>query len=286
MVTVNNFSNGLLNPALAYVVSCLGACLGLLCVSRGRIYQGVARASWLMLAALSIGATGIWAMHFVAMLGFSVPGAQVTYDLVTTIQSMMLAILVVGVGLFIVGYGKAGWTRLTSAGLIVGIGVAGMHYLGMDGMKMPYNMHYNVVLVGLSVVIAIVAGTAALWAGTHVSGMRDAVGASLIMGIAVSGMHYTGMAALEVSPNSTMATSPGVPPFSFVLPLVVGLTIITFGITMAVILARTEAEIAEDAVLTQRAREIEDRQNSSGAYPLQGRLGQPESPAGSFPDVR
>ena len=74
MIHVNNFANGALNPALSYVVSCVGCFLGLRCTTRARAYHGAARALWLTLAALSIGTTGIWVMHFIAMLGFAIPG--------------------------------------------------------------------------------------------------------------------------------------------------------------------------------------------------------------------
>ena len=252
MVSVNDFSNWLLNPALAYVTSCFGAFLGLRCVALGRVYHGMGRAAWLSLAAISIGATGIWAMHFIAMLGFSVPGQQITYNMTITIASMLLAILVVGIGLFIVGYGNAGWSRLLTGGTIVGVGVNVMHYLGMAGMQMPGRTHYNPVLVAVSVVIAVVAGTASLWFGTRVRGVRAALVASVIMGIAVTGMHYTGMAALQVT-SGPMAMMSGMPAPTFVVPLVVGLTLITFGIVMALSLARSEEEIAEDEMLKRRA---------------------------------
>ena len=80
--------------------------------------------------------------------------------------------------------------------MIVGIGVASMHYLGMEAMSMPDSMRYNAPLFVLSVVIALVVGTAALWFGTQVRGIGATTGASLIFGVAVSGMHYTGMAAM------------------------------------------------------------------------------------------
>ena len=207
MVTVHNFSYGLLNPALGYVMSCVGSFLGLRCVTLARAYDGFARARWLSLAAVSIGATGIWAMHFIAMLGFTIPGQQIGYNVPMTVASMLVAVAVVGAGLFIVGFGDGSWSRLVTGGVIVGVGVAAMHYLGMAAMTMTDSMSYNLPLLALSVVIAVVAGTAALWAGTRVSRLRATVGAALIMGVAVSGMHYTGMAALQIhrAPMPTMA---------------------------------------------------------------------------------
>jgi NO-binding membrane sensor protein with MHYT domain len=250
-VVVHNFSYGLLNPGLGYAMSCLGAFLGLRCVTRARAYTGFGRARWLILASVALGATGIWTMHFIAMLGYSIPGQQITYNVPLTIASMLIAIAVVGVGLFIVGFGNGGWLPLLSGGVIVGIGVATMHYLGMAAMSMPVSVHYDAGLFILSVVIAIVAGTAALWAGTRVRGIGATIGASLIMGVAVSGMHYTGMAAMQVTPGP-MPTMSGSTGSSFLVPLLLGVSLVTFVLTLTISLSPTEDEINQDAVLQNR----------------------------------
>src|SRR5260370_15313493 len=91
MIHVNNFSNGALNPVLSYVMSCVGCFLGLRCTTRARAYRGAARARWLTLAALSIGTTGIWVMHFIAMLGFTVQGQPIRYHVPITILSLVIA---------------------------------------------------------------------------------------------------------------------------------------------------------------------------------------------------
>jgi NO-binding membrane sensor protein with MHYT domain len=257
MVTVHNFSYGLVNPLLGYVMSCLGAFLGLRCVTRARAYTGAARARWLILAAVSLGAAGIWSMHFIAMLGFTIPGQTILYNVPITIASMLIAIAVVGIGLFIVGYGDGSWRPLLLGGVIVGIGVATMHYLGMAAMSMPDTMGYNAPLFALSVVIALVAGTAALWAGTRVRGIGATVVASLIMGVAVSGMHYTGMAAMHVYPDAkmsagSMAAMSGASAVSFIVPLLAGITLLMFVLTLAITMSPTEAEIHEDAILRHR----------------------------------
>src|SRR6202050_1016964 len=161
-------------------MSCVGSFLGLRCVTRARAYDGIARARWLGLAAVSIGATGIWAMHFIAMLGFTVPGQQILYNVPMTIASMLVAVAVVGVGLFIVGFGDGGWPRLVSGGVIVGVGVAAMHYMGMAAMSMTDSMSYDMPLLALSVVIAIVAGTGAPWAGTPGSALGATVAAAAL----------------------------------------------------------------------------------------------------------
>jgi NO-binding membrane sensor protein with MHYT domain len=263
VVTVHNFSYGLINPALAYLVSCLGAFLGLRCLTRARAHDRHGRAGWLSAAAFAVGACGIWAMHFIAMLGFTIPGQQISYNVPLTIASMVLAAAVVGVGLFIVGYGDGSWPRLVTAGVIVGLGVASMHYMGMAAMSMTDSMSYSPGLFGLSVLIAVVAGTAALWIGTWVRGLTATFAASLIMGVAVNGMHYTGMAALRVTKGT--AGMPGMQvsgssASSFVVPLVFGISLVALVLTLVVSLARTEEEIAEDALIDQRLQAAASRE--------------------------
>jgi NO-binding membrane sensor protein with MHYT domain len=259
VVTVHNFSGGMLIPLLGYLVSCLGAFLGLRCITRARAHDGSRKGAWLSLAAVAIGATGIWAMHFIAMLGFAIPGQTILFNVPLTIASMLLAIVVVGVGLFIVGYGNGGWPRLLAAGVLVGVGVAGMHYLGMAAMSMPDTMSYNPLLFVVSVAIAVVAGTAALWIGTWVSTWTATIGASLIFGIAVSGMHYTGMAAMHVYAASAMPLG-GSSASSFLSPLIIGISVLSLILTLTISLAPSEEEIRMDAQLTKTMEELQARQ--------------------------
>jgi NO-binding membrane sensor protein with MHYT domain len=262
VVHVQNFSYGLLNPVLGYLMSCLGAFIGLRCLTRARVYSGATRAMWLSLAAIAIGATGVWAMHFIAMLGFTIPGQTITYNVPLTIVSMLVAVAVVAIGLFIVGFSKSqGLAPLLTGGVIVGLGVASMHYLGMEAMDIPDMMSYNTVLVTLSVIIAIAAGTAALYAGLKVRGIGATLGASALMGVAVSGMHYTGMAAMKLYATSAAgvyaagAAGSGATAASFLLPLVLGIAVFTFLATIVIMLAPSEADIVADAQLAQRLAE-------------------------------
>ena len=269
MVNVHNFSEGLLNPLLGYAMSCLGAFLGLRCVILARAYEGAARARWLTLAAVSLGAVGIWAMHFIAMLGFSVPGEPILYNVPMTIGSMLLAVAVVGAGLFIVGFGDGGWPRLLAGGVIIGVGVAAMHYMGMGAMSMPGSMSYSAPLVALSVLIAIVAGTAALWIGTWVRSIAATFGAALVMGIAVTGMHYTGMAALHVKggsmPSMAVQQVSGISDVSgsaaatFLIPLLLVISLATFLLTLSISMTPSEDEIRADAEMRRRLDYLEHR---------------------------
>lgn len=250
MATVHDFSNGPLNPALAYAMACLGAFLGFQCMARARAHTGRGRRTWLILAAVAIGAAGNWTMHFIAMLGVTIPGHQVLYNVPLTIASMLIAIVVVGTGLF-VWYGDGGRARLAAGGVIAGLGIACMHYLGEAAMVMPNPVHYNTGLIAASVVIAVVAGTATLWAGTRVRGFGSTVVASLVIGVAITGMHYTAMAAMEMAPGPMPSTS-GSPAGSFVLPLVFGISLVTFVLALTLSLSPSVDEITADTLLKRR----------------------------------
>jgi NO-binding membrane sensor protein with MHYT domain len=269
VVSVHNFSYGLLNPVLAYGMSALGSFLGLRCVILSRAYEGAAKARWLILAAVSIGAVGIWAMHFIAMLGFTIPGEPIRYNVPITVASLLVSVAVVTIGSFIVGFGNGGWPRLIAGGVVIGVGVAAMHYLGMAAMSMTGSMSYNLPLVALSVVIAIVAGTTALWIGTWVRSVVATFGAALVMGVAVTGMHYTGMAALRVTGGlmpamgidgvSTVSGVSGATAATFLIPLLLVVSLATFLLTLSISMTPSEDEIRADTEMRRRLRYLEQR---------------------------
>ncbi|WP_460109105.1 MHYT domain-containing protein [Streptomyces sp. YKOK-J1] len=219
--TVDEFSYGVVTPLVAYAMACLGGALGLRCTTRALLVTHSRRPAWLALGSAAIG-SGIWTMHFVAMMGFRIEGAPIHYDQPITYASLGLAIVMVGVGLFIVGYRGATGTALFTGGTITGLGVASMHYLGMAGMRFDGRFAYSTATVAASVVIAVVAATAALWAAGRVRGLLWSVGASLVMGLAVTGMHYTGMAALDVHLHSASSGAAGGPPASVLVPMLIG----------------------------------------------------------------
>ncbi|MBL1084873.1 hypothetical protein JK359_23370 [Streptomyces actinomycinicus] len=219
--TVDGFSYGAVTPVVAYLMACLGGALGLRCTTRSLLVTHSRRPAWLALGSAAIG-SGIWTMHFVAMMGFSINEAPLHYDKSMTYASLGLAILMVGVGIFIVGYRGATGTPLFTGGTITGLGVASMHYLGMAGVRFHGRFTYNTFTVAVSVVIAVVAATAALWAAGRVRGFLWSVGASLVMGLAVTGMHYTGMAALGVHLDGAPHAVAGAPAASALAPMLIG----------------------------------------------------------------
>jgi NO-binding membrane sensor protein with MHYT domain len=238
-------------------MSCLGAFIGLRCTARARSFRGLERLRWLLLGGVSIGVTGIWLMHFIAMLGYTIPGETIHYNVPVTIISLLVAVVIVCVGLVIVGFGPEGYAALLFGGLITGFGVAAMHYLGMAAMRMPGRITYGGGLVILSVVIAVAAATAALWAAVRLDGVGPTLIASLIMGAAVSSMHYIGMAAMHVFSSAIpsgmiMGGAGGATAESFLLPLVIGITVISFGLTAAMALSASAEEVKYDRALMEQ----------------------------------
>ncbi|GAB2730178.1 MHYT domain-containing protein [Streptomyces bullii] len=237
---------GWLTPVLSYAMACTGAALGLRCTVRALGATGRARRNWLVTAASAIG-TGIWTMHFVAMLGFAVGGTDIRYDVPLTLVSLLVAMVVVCVGVFAVGHSRDRGRALLLGGLTTGLGVASMHYLGMAAVRLHGDVSYDPVLVALSVLIAVVAATAALWAALNIKSPGAVTVASLIMGAAVSSMHYTGMFAVSVRVTPSSEVLPGATAMQFIFPLAVGLGSYLFLTSAFVALSPTGGEHAASA---------------------------------------
>lgn len=189
---------------LSYLVSVLGSFTALQFALSIPLAQTPAQRWGAVLAAgTAMGGGAIWAMHFIAMLACHM-GVQVTYDIALTAASALLAIVACSLGLAIVGAGSFRLINLLFAGILMGLGVAGMHYLGMAAVLSSARISYDGGVVVLSVAIAIVASMAALWLAFNLRGKLQMLGSALVMGVAVCGMHYTGMSALELSAGGTL----------------------------------------------------------------------------------
>jgi diguanylate cyclase (GGDEF)-like protein/PAS domain S-box-containing protein len=150
-----------------------------------------ARRWWIMAAAIALGG-GTWTMHFVGMLAMSMPAR---YDVVVTLISLLVPIIASVIGFRTLSLYQSR-KALACSGLLVGCGVVVMHYTGMAAMEMPGgSVSYDPSLVGASIVIAIAAATIALWMAFRVSGTATRLFGAVVMGGAISGMHYTAMAA-------------------------------------------------------------------------------------------
>ncbi len=181
--------------ALSYALSVFGSYTALTLASAIPLTDRKSP-GWLIGAAFALGGTGIWAMHFVGMLAFKTP-LDFGYDLTLTLASLAIAVVVVGIGLLVVSRNPSSVVALVLAGVITGLGVATMHYTGMAAMVMPGSMSHDAALVVASVFIAVSASIVALWLAFNVTTTMMRVFSALIMGVAVCGMHYTGMYAMN-----------------------------------------------------------------------------------------
>jgi PAS domain S-box-containing protein len=205
MTVIGTYDSSLV--ALSILVACFASYTALDLGGRVRVSQGWARRGWLAIAAIAMGG-GIWSMHFIAMLAFIMP-MPASFDLGLTALSLVVAIAVTGIGFYVIGTRRATHLQLALSGLFMGVGIVAMHYTGMAAMRMPAHLHYDQVFVALSVFIAIGASTAALWLAFRTSVIWQKALAAVVMGFAISGMHYTGMAAAMFTAHSKVDEARG-----------------------------------------------------------------------------
>lgn len=189
---------GTYNPylvALSILVASFASYTALDLGGRAELAQGPPHRSWLAAAAaaLTMGG-GIWSMHFVAMLAFELP-MPVSYDVGLTVLSLILAILAAGGGFYVISRPGVSPSRLVLSGVLMGFAISGMHYTGMAAMRGPVELSYEPLWVALSVIIAIGASTAALWLAFRTTDSGQKLAGAIVMGLAISGMHYTAMRA-------------------------------------------------------------------------------------------
>ncbi|MET0198282.1 MAG: MHYT domain-containing protein [Rhodococcus fascians] len=249
---MQHFSMGIWLVFLAYGVSVVGCVVGLACTRQSAVVSSPrARFGWLAMAAVSIGGIGIWLMHFIAMLGFTVTGSVARYDLLWTVVSALLAIGATLVGLLIIGRKVNIWTLLVG-GVVMGIAVNVMHYTGMNAVRIQGAVSYDTTLVAVSVAIAVVAGTLSLWFTLVLQKPMLLLAAGLVMGVAVVGMHYTGMAAMRVTVDPDAPVPAGLEVFGFLFPVfVIGLLALAAPIAALFTLTDDEDDDIESMQLDQ-----------------------------------
>ncbi|MGT2511497.1 putative bifunctional diguanylate cyclase/phosphodiesterase [Cupriavidus basilensis] len=217
----------------------------------GRIATAQGRAAhwWLAGGACAMG-IGIWSMHFIAMLAFHLP-IPLGYDLPITAVSLLIAIASSALALWLVGRETLPWRRLAGGALLIGAGIAGMHYTGMAALQMSPGIRYIPSLFILSIVVAVLASGTALWIAFNLR--RESIwvrplraGAAVIMGVAIVGMHYTGMAAAEFPLGSICgAARDGMDTgWLAVVIIVVTLAVLAIALITSVLDVRMEARTA------------------------------------------
>jgi PAS domain S-box-containing protein len=220
--------------ALSIAVACLASYTALDLGGRIRGSRRWTRLAWLATAATAMGG-GIWSMHFIGMLAFFLP-MPVTYDFGLTLLSLVVAMVVTGFGFFMIGTRQVTALEFVLSGIFMGIGIAAMHYTGMAAMRMPADVRYDRALVALSVLIAIGASIAALWLAFRTTVTWQRVLAAVVMGSAISGMHYTGMAAATFIATPGMDGAGGAPVLAQT-DLALAIATITFVILLLALVA-------------------------------------------------
>ncbi len=215
--------------ALSFVVAVFGSFTALQLMRAIRSDDGKSKTGWIIGAACALGGGAIWTMHFIGMIAYEVD-MEMGYDPLMTFASLLIAIVVVGAGIFILSKNPKSIPILLISGIITGLGVASMHYAGMDAMIMAGDMSYDPTLFALSVVIAVVAATTALWLAFNLEKGIHMFMASIVMGVAVCGMHYTGMAGMTMTMTHEQVVID-----STLEPLTLGLFIFCFSMMMLVL---------------------------------------------------
>ena len=161
---------------------------------------------WVAGGAVAMG-SGIWSMHFIGMLALTLP-IPLSYNITITLGSLAIAILVSGFSLWIASRPSIGMGRLALSAAVMGVGISAMHYTGMSAIQIVPMIRYEPTLFVASIGIAVAASFAALWLFIRLRHGRSwqlsvaRLGAAFVMGLAISGMHYTGMAASRFNANS------------------------------------------------------------------------------------
>ena len=246
--------------ALSFFVAALGGYAALEVVERmASAPSPQIRRRWLAAGAAAMG-SGIWSMHFIGMLAFSLP-IPVSYDLTITLLSMVPAVFASAMALHFMDRARISWWRLNVGGLLMALGIGGMHYTGMEAMRMDAMMGYEPLLFALSIFVAHVLATLALYikffaGGANLPFLRQVAGAGA-MGCAVACMHYTAMHAARFYPGSMGSPRVVFEPRWMAVVIAVVTSVIIAVAVAATLVDRRTAELVtkrDEAVRANRAK--------------------------------
>lgn len=240
--------------ALGGAVCLLASAAAISLFQRARAASGGARVSWIALDAVVAGC-GIWATHFIAMQAYG-PGAGGAYNIPVTVLSLIFAIAVTFVGLSI----SVSATRtipVALGGAVVGGGVAAMHYTGMMALEIPARIGWATDTVAVSIVLGIVFGSLALVVAERRDGVANALGATVLLTVAIVSHHFTAMGAVELTPDPSIVISGmSIPPASLsVLTASAAVAIIAIALAAAVLDRRAKGELGRQQVVLDTALE-------------------------------
>lgn len=182
--------------AISFALAFIGSLIALMITQRIRRHNGKVNHTAAVMAGIALGGIGVWSMHFVGMAALTLDVAS-SYGMIETALSLIAVIASTSTALIIVSKAPDNVLRIVIGGLILGLGVVVMHYLGMYGMKISGYITWDVTMIAVSILISVVAATAALWLAFNTNNFGRRIGASVLMAAAVCAMHYTGMGAAE-----------------------------------------------------------------------------------------
>ena len=220
--------------ALSLLIAIAASYAALDIAGRATAALGRMRTAWLVGGAASMG-LGIWSMHYIGMLAFGLP-VTVFHHLPTVFLSLLAAILASGVALVVASAAKWSWPRSIIASVLMGGGIASMHYIGMAAMRSAMTIRWNYAVVALSVIIAVIVSLVAMWLAFRFRGETREIAplkiaSAGVMGLAVVAMHYTGMSAATFMPSNLPVDLSG-----SVAVTSLGITAIIFG-TLSVLVS-------------------------------------------------
>ncbi|NUO85547.1 MAG: sodium transporter [Cupriavidus sp.] len=238
---------------LSFLISVCGAYVGLRWSRRVRQPDGRLDVDRLLCASVALGGGAVWSMHFIGMVAYQTPTHR-EFGLFTTLASLLAAMVIAGAGLAIASRPRGARTgNVVKGGVLTGLGVVAMHYTGMAAIRSNTRFDWDLAIIGLSVVIAVVVSVVALWLATTVKTGGKQLAAAVVMGVAVCGMHYTGMSA-----GTMICTSPTYAPSLFAIEgdsigyAVFGLSLITLLVILVVEATRAGAVAGTAAMARTR----------------------------------
>ncbi len=259
--------------ALSITIAILAAYTALDIAGRIRAAVGNVRYYWLTGGAVAMG-LGIWSMHFVGMIAMHTQH-NITYNLTITLISVLPALAASGFALYMIARGEMSPRILGLSGLLMAVGIGAMHYIGMAAMEVDPPLRYDATFFVLSILVAVAASISALWIGfQHYSaeslGKSAArkIGSAVLMGLAIAGMHYTGMSATHVLPASGKELLSGLDPeliaviagFATFMVLLLAYVVAFYDARLAAVRAEIAARLRDaNAQLEARANDLAER---------------------------
>ncbi|MDD5249932.1 MAG: EAL domain-containing protein [Rhodocyclaceae bacterium] len=241
----------------SFLIAAFAALAALAVAGRMRSAKtAAARANWLLVGALALGG-GIWSMHFVGMLAFRLP-LTVRYDPVLTAASMLPGVLASAAALWVVSRKDLHWGEIAGGGGVLGAGIAAMHHMGMAAMRINARMSYDPRLFALSLLVAVALAVIALSIRFQVDAWRGRIGkwstplSAVVMGGAITGMHYMAMSAAYFQRNGDAAAADGGLNPTFLATIIV----VVSGLLIALVLSATVA--VRYVEIVQRLRNAND----------------------------